>query len=338
MHNSQEHDMSSTDLADVIHTTVAPAVSSDPDSAVSQLEASAAGVSKRRRRGKRNETTTHIVTMSIEAEGSPQLTGEEVPSEAVLENGSVNGLETDLAELVLPAETISETVSDPINNNDSSERSEPLNEDSHQSVIDDLVYSSEAGEEPRTPVRTMEDEFEAPASTFVYDNVLQRPIPNFILGRRQATPISSMPVLSDTQHRMLERIHLFFELCDDKITDNEISQETYEALNNITKFLETLVRAPYLGNVRAEQLKDLKKDLNVLQFTSRSLFNSALNAVITAIAYATVVIYAGLWLSGKLEKNKKESGSQFMFFAFGEKQQAQKLIHKVEDTMGIQLS
>ncbi|MCR9192994.1 MAG: hypothetical protein NXI01_10170 [Gammaproteobacteria bacterium] len=75
---------------------------------------------------------------------------------------------------------------------------------------------------------------------------------------------------------------------------------------------------------------DLKHHLNILQNTSQSLCNSAVNILAIAFAYGSVVGILGLWLSGSLERNQSNKGNSHLFFTFGQKQQAEMLIHQAQ--------
>ncbi len=70
--------------------------------------------------------------------------------------------------------------------------------------------------------------------------------------------------------------------------------------------------------------------LQTLRHTSASLCNTALNVIAMTFAYCSVVGILALWLTGYLAHNQNTKGSQHMFFAFGEKQKAEILIHEVK--------
>lgn len=74
----------------------------------------------------------------------------------------------------------------------------------------------------------------------------------------------------------------------------------------------------------------LTDNLRTLQFTSKSLFNTAINAVIATVLCCSLVGVLALWLTGAFDKKKTVNGSPFAFFAFGEKQQVEKTIHEAE--------
>ncbi|HVT63097.1 MAG TPA: hypothetical protein VHD33_06405, partial [Legionellaceae bacterium] len=81
--------------------------------------------------------------------------------------------------------------------------------------------------------------------------------------------------------------------------------------------------------------KDLMKHLNCLRWHSVSLGNTALNVVVMALAYGSVVGVLALWMSGYLAKTKAETGGYHMFFKYGEAQQAEILLHQSKLSMGV---
>ncbi|PJD90757.1 MAG: hypothetical protein CK424_08825 [Legionella sp.] len=83
--------------------------------------------------------------------------------------------------------------------------------------------------------------------------------------------------------------------------------------------------------------KALASFLSALKMTSKSVLNSALNVIAMSLAYCSVVGILTLWLIGRLAHNQKTKGSQFMFFAFGEKQQAQVLVHEVASEVAFRM-
>ncbi len=101
------------------------------------------------------------------------------------------------------------------------------------------------------------------------------------------------------------------------------------AMQNIAICLTTAINRGDL-NWRPSDRKTLTENLRTLQFTSKSLFNTAINAVIATVLCCSLVGVVGLWLTGAFDKKKTVNGSAFAFFAFGEKQHAEKTIHQAE--------
>jgi len=75
----------------------------------------------------------------------------------------------------------------------------------------------------------------------------------------------------------------------------------------------------------------LEEKLTDLQTTSASMFNTALNVIGLTFACLSVVGIASLWLSGILQNNYEVTGDSFLFFTFGDKQQAQTIVRNTLD-------
>lgn len=85
-------------------------------------------------------------------------------------------------------------------------------------------------------------------------------------------------------------------------------------------------------------LDDLKIYLKRLQFTNKSLLNSALNFSISLFLTASIIGLFLAYCTGWLQANQKASGHSFMFFAFGAKQAAQQLSHQIMTEMNTGLT
>lgn len=66
-----------------------------------------------------------------------------------------------------------------------------------------------------------------------------------------------------------------------------------------------------------------------------SLFNTAVNAILTVLAVFSIVGIPGLLLLGTLQNNKAKNGSEFAFCMFGAKQKAERDIHEVMQSMSL---
>lgn len=81
-----------------------------------------------------------------------------------------------------------------------------------------------------------------------------------------------------------------------------------------------------------------KEELNGYLNTLRgitSVFNTAVNAILTVLAVLSIVGIPGLLLTGTLQSNKAKHGSEFAFCMFGAKQKAERDIHAVMQSMSL---
>ena len=94
-----------------------------------------------------------------------------------------------------------------------------------------------------------------------------------------------------------------------------------------------------LMNSNPEEFFASKKDeLNEHLFALRgltSVFNTAVNAILTVLAVFSIVGIPGLLLTGTLQSNKAKNGSEFAFCMFGAKQKAERDIHEVMQSMSL---
>lgn len=93
-----------------------------------------------------------------------------------------------------------------------------------------------------------------------------------------------------------------------------------------------------LTEVNQQAYFDAKKDLlrrNLMTLQRTSVYNTAINVILTVLAVCSVVGITALWLSGKLHSNLEKNGSMFAFSVTGDKQKAQQVIHEVTQAMGV---
>lgn len=112
-----------------------------------------------------------------------------------------------------------------------------------------------------------------------------------------------------------------------KIASKEPNRKIKQALQNITTCLEAGLFTPNPELFFTEHLPLLDSDLKVLQHSRSSLFSTTLNVIALAFAYVSIIGVPALWLAGKLEANRKATGSPYLFDKRGQKQQAQEIIH-----------
>lgn len=76
-------------------------------------------------------------------------------------------------------------------------------------------------------------------------------------------------------------------------------------------------------------LPGLQTHLKTLRWNSASVCNTAVNFIVTVLLALSIVGLPMAYFSGLLNKNAQTTGHSLMFFAFGEKQQAQSLCHDI---------
>ena len=104
------------------------------------------------------------------------------------------------------------------------------------------------------------------------------------------------------------------------------------ALRDIVNHLNTGV-AQADPQAYFEQNKEaLRRNLQILN-NWKSIANTALNVIITVLAFVSVVGITAAWLTGNLEKNAKNHGSQFAFLMFGDLQKGKRAVHEVSEAM-----
>ena len=124
-----------------------------------------------------------------------------------------------------------------------------------------------------------------------------------------------------SEHQLFDEINTFTTLAEQQ------SPSVAKAIHNIAFTLRSGLGQEDSKAYFQTHYLALQNNVHDLRYTSKSLLNSALDIIALVFACCSVVGIAGLWLSGELEKNKTTKGSSFMFFAFGERQQADVLIH-----------
>jgi small GTP-binding protein len=86
-----------------------------------------------------------------------------------------------------------------------------------------------------------------------------------------------------------------------------------------------------------QKLPDLQADLDQLRSTCKTLFNTALNLVITVLLALTIVGLPLAYCTGLLSANEKTNGHMLTFFALGEQQVARALCIEVLEKSGTTL-
>ena len=114
------------------------------------------------------------------------------------------------------------------------------------------------------------------------------------------------------------------------LADQHSTESIKKAMVSIANILETGLDNPAPETYFRGQQCYLKQHLATLGRTSSSLCNSALNLIVLVLACCSVIGISILWGTGQLEANKTTKGSAFMFFAFGERQQAEVLIRETQ--------
>lgn len=79
----------------------------------------------------------------------------------------------------------------------------------------------------------------------------------------------------------------------------------------------------------SSKIPALQKQLNTRRWTSKSLCNTAVNFIVTVVLALSIVGLPIAYFSGLLKANAQTTGHSLMFFALGEKQQAQTLCHEI---------
>lgn len=115
-----------------------------------------------------------------------------------------------------------------------------------------------------------------------------------------------------------------------KDLSSKVQEDASSAISGISTILNNGRLESNPREYFAKQENTLSNHLQTLRHTSASLCNSALNVIAMTFAYCSVVGILALWLTGHLAHNQNTKGSQHMFFAFGEKQKAEILIHEVK--------
>lgn len=100
-------------------------------------------------------------------------------------------------------------------------------------------------------------------------------------------------------------------------------------VQNLGIFLKSGVKNSNPSDYFMNNLDIMRSYVLKLQFTSKSLANTAVNIIITVLLALSVVGLPLAYCSGWLEKNKQASGHSLMFTSFGAKQAAQTLFHQV---------
>lgn len=118
-----------------------------------------------------------------------------------------------------------------------------------------------------------------------------------------------------TSHNLLAEIDAFQQKWS---TNSSIQQISIVLKNGLTS------KAPQ--SYFNEKVPDLRRYLRSLQWTSKSLLNSALNLIFTVFAKL------GVYDASILESNQRARGDRYRFYAFGEKQAAEVVSEKTITT------
>lgn len=104
------------------------------------------------------------------------------------------------------------------------------------------------------------------------------------------------------------------------------------ALRAIVQHLNTGVAEADPQTYFEQNKEALRRNLQILN-NWKSIANTALNVIITVLAIVSVVGITAAWLTGNLEKNAKNHGSQFAFLMFGDLQKGKRAVHEVSEAM-----
>ena len=110
------------------------------------------------------------------------------------------------------------------------------------------------------------------------------------------------------------------------------------AVQDIANILKGSVGVDNVQKYFDANLPLLKQHFNTLQLTWRSVVNTVLNVVLTALISLTVVGLPLLYCFNLWKPNKDSLQHSFRFLTFGEKQKAEKLSHDVMVEQSVQLS
>jgi len=110
------------------------------------------------------------------------------------------------------------------------------------------------------------------------------------------------------------------------------------AVQDIANILKGSVDVDNVQKYFDANLPLLKQYFNTLQLTWRSVVNTVLNVVLTALISLTVVGLPLLYCFNLWKPNKDSLQHSFRFLTFGEKQKAEKLCHDVMVEQSVKLS
>lgn len=109
------------------------------------------------------------------------------------------------------------------------------------------------------------------------------------------------------------------------------------AVQAIAKMLKESVAADDAQKYFDDHFSALKQHFNTLQLTWRSVVNTVLNVVLSALITLTVVGLPLLYCFNLWKPNKDSLQHSFRFMTFGDKQQAEKVCHAVMEEQDVKL-